>query len=229
MREANSESPIRVFILFQHRLLRDALSRAFRKQADLLVVGCTRQEDCSLQTVLDSQCHVLLMDFFDARWLPANVSLEAGDFSALKCLLTCMDDSADQFLAAVRGGATAYLLKEASTSDLISAVRGSYRGEVSCPPKLCAILFQTVAQMKRTRQTKERRNKVGLTLRQLKLMRLVANGLTNKQIAEQLHVSEYTVKNHMARILKQLDVENRNEAVELMQACSYEVNPRPQP
>jgi DNA-binding NarL/FixJ family response regulator len=225
MNETKAESPIRVFILFQHRLLRDALSLAFRKQADLLVVCCTKKEEGSLQALLDSQCHVLLLDFFDSRWLPTNLRLKVGDLPGLKCVLTCMDDDAHQFLAAVRGGATGYLLKEASTSDLISAVRSAHRGEATCPPKLCAILFEAVAQMQRARQTKGRRNKVRLTLRQHKLMKLVANGLTNKQIAAELHLSEFTVKNHMARILKQLDVGNRNEAVDVAQGCSYEANP----
>jgi DNA-binding NarL/FixJ family response regulator len=55
-------------------------------------------------------------------------------------------------------------------------------------------------------------------------MKLVAKGLTNKEIAEELHLSEYTVKNHMSRILKQLDAENRSEAVETVRECGYEVS-----
>jgi two-component system NarL family response regulator len=119
---------------------------------------------------------------------------------------------------------TGYLLKDASAADVTAAVRAVARGEASCPQQMCTLLFQTVAQMERNKQVKKSTDKMGLTLRQQKLMKLVAKGLTNKEIAEELHLSEYTVKNHMSRILKQLDAENRSEAVETVRECGYEVS-----
>jgi DNA-binding NarL/FixJ family response regulator len=80
-----------------------------------------------------------------------------------------------------------------------------------------------VAQVERDWRTKKPAGKMDLTLRQQKFMKLVAKGLTNKEIAEELHLSEYTVKNHMSRILKRLEAENRSEAVETVRECGYEM------
>jgi DNA-binding NarL/FixJ family response regulator len=115
-------------------------------------------------------------------------------------------------------------LKDASATDVTAAVRAVARGEASCPPQMCTLLFQTVAQMKRNKYIEKSTDKMGLTLRQQKLMKLVAKGQTNKEIAEELHLSEYTVKNHMSRILKQLDAESRSEAVETLRECGHEMN-----
>jgi DNA-binding NarL/FixJ family response regulator len=117
---------------------------------------------------------------------------------------------------------TGYLLKDASAADVTAAVRAVAREEVSYPPQMCTLLFQAVAQMEWNRQESKPTGKMGLTLRQQKLMKLVAKGLTNKEIAEELFLSEYTVKNHMSRILKQLDATNRSEAVETVRECGYE-------
>jgi DNA-binding NarL/FixJ family response regulator len=76
--------------------------------------------------------------------------------------------------------------------------------------------------MERNRPVKKPTDKMVLTLRQQKLMRLVTKGLTNKEIAEELYLSEYTVKNHMSRILKQLNAENRGAAVEAVRERGYE-------
>jgi two-component system NarL family response regulator len=135
-----------------------------------------------------------------------------------------MDAEGAPLLEAVRCGVAGYPLKDASAADVAAAVRAVARGEASCPPQVCTLLFQTVAQMERNRQVKKPTGKMGLTLRQQKLMKLVAKGLTNKEIAEELHLSEYTVKNHMSRILKQLDAENRSEAVETARECGYEMS-----
>jgi DNA-binding NarL/FixJ family response regulator len=81
-----------------------------------------------------------------------------------------------------------------------------------------------VAQIEGDRETKKAGCKIGLTLRQQKLMKLVAMGLTNKEIAEELHLSEFTVKNHISRILKQLDVVNRSEAVDAVRECGGEMS-----
>jgi len=78
------------------------------------------------------------------------------------------------------------------------------------------MLFQAVARLH-----DDSLAKAGLTLRQQRLMRLVAKGLTNKEIAEELRLSEFTVKNHMSRILKQLDARNRSQAAEVVRACGY--------
>jgi DNA-binding NarL/FixJ family response regulator len=222
--ESVPESPIKVYLLLENRLLREALGRLFRKRADLLVVGCNGQEECSPQRLLETQCDVLAADFFDARWLPSNLRLRTGEFSALKSLLIGMSGDAEQFLAAVRGGVTGYLLKDASISEVVAAVRSTFRGEAVCSPKLCGSLFQYVSQMARGGSAPSLAERPDLTLRQQQLVALVAKGLTNKEIASRLNLSEYTVRNHIHRILKQVDADSRSEAVETILSHGYSLN-----
>jgi DNA-binding NarL/FixJ family response regulator len=135
-----------------------------------------------------------------------------------------MDSDEEQFLAAVRSGVMGYLLKDASASDLVAAVRAVYRGEAVCPPQLCSGLFRFVAHMVDEIPVKRSAPRPDLTLRQQQLMTLVAKGLTNKGIASRLNLSEFTVRKHIHRILKQVDAGSRSEAVETIRGHGYAIN-----
>src|SRR5207245_5745728 len=111
-----------------------------------------------------------------------------------------------------------------SADDLVAAVSAANRGEGVCPPRLCFALFRSMARIAlETHFQNWERPKTGLTIRQQRLMALVAKGLTNKEIASQLNLSEYTIRNHIHRILKQVDAESRSEAVETIRACGYTI------
>jgi len=128
-------------------------------------------------------------------------------------------------MAAVRSGMTGYLLKGASASDVVAAVRAVFRGEAVCPPQLCSTLFRFVAQKARNVPLQNSTPKPDLTLRQQQLVTLVAKGLTNKEIASHLNLSEFTVRNHLHRILKQVDAGVRSEAVETIRAYGHQISP----
>src|SRR5438105_9127448 len=219
-----SES-IRVFLLIENRLLREALVRLFRKRSDLTVVGQSWQADLNVQQVLDSNCDVLVVASFQTNCLPASITLECIGQLSLKVVLIGMDCDEEEFLAAVRAGVTGYLLKDASASDVVAAVRAVFRGEAVCPPQLCSTLFRFVAQVAREISLQNSASKPDLTLRQQQLVTLVAKGLTNKEIASQLNLSEFTISNHIHRILKQVDAVSRSEAVETIRASGYSINP----
>src|ERR1700704_4520771 len=140
-------SSIRVFLLIENRLLREALVRLFRKRSDLLVVGQGGQAAATTRDVSDSKCDVLVIASFQTSWLPANFPLANVGQPGLKTVLIGMDADEDQFIAAVRSGVTGYLLKDASASDVIAAVRAVARGEAVCPPQLCSTLFRFVAHV----------------------------------------------------------------------------------
>jgi DNA-binding NarL/FixJ family response regulator len=129
-----------------------------------------------------------------------------------------MSDDPEQFLAAVRRGISGYLLHDASASDIVAAVRAVFRGEAHCPRQLCLKLFQCISQMAWETPLKSSGARLNLTLRQRKLVSLVGNGLTNKEIASHLNLSEFTVKNHLHRIMRRLKVANRREAVEAVRS-----------
>lgn len=215
---------IQVFLLIENRLLREALVRLFRKRSDLVVVGESGQADLTAHDILDFNCDVLVIASFQANWLPANFAFENVGQLGFKVVLIGMDADEDQFMASVRAGVTGYLLKDACASDVVTAVRAVFRGEAVCPPQLCQTLFRFVAQMAREMPAQSPTAKPELTLRQQQLVALVAKGLTNKEIASRLNLSEYTVRNHIHRILKQVDAENRSEAVGVIRASGFVLN-----
>jgi DNA-binding NarL/FixJ family response regulator len=135
-----------------------------------------------------------------------------------------MEPNAEQFLNAVRAGAAGYLLPDASASDVVAAVLAVSRGEAVCPPQLCSTLFRFVAQTAKELPLQNSTAKPDLTLRQQQLVTLVAKGLTNKEIASHLNLSEFTVRNHIHRILKQVDAGSRSEAVETIRSYGYSIS-----
>ena len=215
MTEAPVESPIRVYLMIETRLLREALARLFRKRSDLQVVGQSGQSEDPPEEMLNTQCDVLALDFFEPNRL-VSLSSSSEPTCQYKTILIGMNGDSTQFLQAVRAGVSGYLLKDASASDVVAAIRATFRGEAICPPKLCAALFEFFAQSGRQGQDSVLPRRADLTLRQRQLVNLVAKGLTNKEIAAQLNLSEFTVRNHIHRIMKQVDVGSRREAVKVV-------------
>lgn len=213
--------PIQVFLLVENRLLREALIRLLRKRPDFTVVGQSGQTDLAMQEVVESNCDVLVVGSFRTNWLPAGLALDGAGKSDFKIVLIGMEADETQFLAMVRAGVTGYLLKDAPASEVIHAVRAVFRGEAVCPPQLCHTLFRFVAQTAEQMPLQSSTAKPDLTLRQQQLVSLVAKGLTNKEIAARLNLSEYTVRNHIHRILKQVDAESRSEAVDVIRASGF--------
>jgi DNA-binding NarL/FixJ family response regulator len=216
-------SSIRVFLMMENRLLREALIRLLRKRSDLVVVGHDGPADPTACQVLDTQFDVLLIDSFQTTWPAAKSARESGGEAAYKAVLIGMEPDEELFMAAVRSGVMGYLLKDASASDLVAAVRAVYRGEAVCPPELCSALFRFVAHMIEEIPVKRSAPRPDLTIRQQQLVALVAKGLTNKEIASHLNLSEFTVRNHIHRILKQVDAGSRSEAVETIRAYGYAI------
>lgn len=215
------QKPIRVYLLIENRLLREAFVRLFRKRPDLAVVGQAGQTDLPLQDVLDSNCDVLVISSFQANSLPADFPLDNLGQLGFKVILIGMDADENQFMAAVRAGVVGFLLKDASASDVVAAVRAVSRNEAICPPQLSAILFRFIAQTAKELPLRSAAAKLELTLRQRQLVSLVAKGLTNKEIASRLNLSKFTVRNHIHRILKQVEAESRREAVDVIRASGY--------
>jgi DNA-binding NarL/FixJ family response regulator len=217
-------SSIRVFLMMENRLLREALIRLLRKRSDLVVVGHDGPADPTARQVLDTQFDILLIDSFQTTWPAAKSARETGGQTAFKSVLIGMESDEELFIAAVRAGVMGYLLNDASASDLVAAVRAVHRGEAVCPPQLCSTLFRFVAHMIEEIPVKRSAPRPGLTMRQQQLMALVAKGLTNKEIASSLNLSEFTVRNHIHRILKQVDAGSRSEAVETIRAYGYSIS-----
>ena len=217
---ALGDGGIRLFLLIENRLLREALGRLLRKRAEFQVVAVCGVNDVPFPILTASSCDVLAIDFFDPKYLPPQ-NASAPDGTGVKTVLIGMDEDPDQFLEAVRAGVNAYLLKDASTAEVLSAIRSTYRGESICPPKLCATLFRWIAHAGLQFAPRQFGRGSRLTARQRQLVELMGRGLTNKEIAAQLNLSEFTVRNHVHRILKKADVSSRCEAVDAIRSYAH--------
>lgn len=209
-------SPITVRILGRNRLLREALVRLLRKRAGFSVQDVYADAEVPAATC---DC-VLLTDSLSAFSPSDNAPLPSAEGCGGRILFFGMDDDRERFLDAVRLGAAGYLLSDASSDDIVQAIKMVARGEAVCPPRLCMMLFQYLRAVdcgpSRTEDNDARTR--NLTLRQRQLMDLVSRGMTNKEIATRLNLSQFTVKNHLRRIMRHVEATTRHQAVDLMRA-----------
>lgn len=204
------EQSTRVYILSDNRLFRESLARICSKKSDIEVVSTRQLGLDALEEVSNSNTDILLLD--SAPFLAS----AAGHFArqraggrCLKILLVGMEDDGMLFLQSVRCGVSGYIPKEASAVDVVAAVRSVALGEAVCPPRLCKFLFDDVARQPAEAPRRRMALDLGLTRREQELIPLIDKGLTNKEIASQLYLSEQTIKNHVHRILRKVGAENR--------------------
>jgi len=208
---------VKVYLLAENRLLRDTLARLLRKRSEINVVGVSRSSETIKDDILTSHCDVVLMDSLDNNACASFLCDLLEQESGIKVLLFGMNEDPESFLKAVYLGVCGYLLKEASAAEIVAAVRAAARGEATCPPNLCMWLIQYLSKKKQDRP-ESLDNQKTLTPRQLQLVQLVAEGLTNKEIAANLNLSQFTVKNHLRRVMRQVDVGSRHDAVDVLRA-----------
>jgi two-component system response regulator DevR len=212
-----SAKQICVFLVAENRLLREALARLLHREADFKVGGSSHCVPGVIELVISSKTNVLVLDSVSARPPECNLLTEiVGHAQPIKTLLIDMEDDPASLLAAVRAGAAGYVLKHASAAEVVAAIRSVANAQAVCPPQLCMTLFQAVSQPSKAFPPSARiKLEFGLTRRQQQLIPLIAQGLTNKEIALSLHLSEQTVKNHMYRIMRRLGVSDRLEVPNL--------------
>jgi DNA-binding NarL/FixJ family response regulator len=214
-----AESSISIYLLVQNRLVLDVFMRLFRKRTGFTVVGDSNDVAEALAELAGRPCDVLLLHSLEALRSVGQWVETAGELRKIKVVLFGMEEDPEYFLQAVRLGVCGYLLNDASLVEMIAAVRAVAQGEAICPAKLCKTLFDYVSRVSRpqSEKVKPRRHAAsGLTCRQRQLMQLVAKGMTNKEIAASLQLSEFTIKNHIHRIMAHLQADSRHQAVDLI-------------
>jgi len=133
----------------------------------------------------------------------------------MKVVLIDMDDDREIFLECVRAGAVGYILKDASAAEVVSGVQAVAQGQAVCPPHLCVHLFRAFSRQWTAIPSARIKLEFGLTRRQQQLIPLIAQGLTNKEIASNLNLSEQTVKNHIHRIMRRVGADDRLQVIDM--------------
>jgi DNA-binding NarL/FixJ family response regulator len=208
----------KLIVIIENRMLREAITGLLQKQVDFSVVSSIRYSPSAYQLIASSDCDVLLADQASAVAFPSNFISDLLAISVgRKAILFGMENDPEPFLQAVRSGISGYLLGEASAEETVAAIRRVIAGEAVSPPCLCHHLFQFVARTTREGSmilNQRLCHRLGLTARQQQLIALLARGFTNKEIAESMHLSEFTVKNHVHRIMRRLNAQSRYAAVQ---------------
>ena len=201
---------IKILIVDDHEVVRDGLVTMLGRQEDFVVAGEAKNGLEAVERARELQPDVILVDLrmpeLDGVGAMTQIRAESAD---VKFIVLTTFDTDEYIFDAINAGAKGNLLKDVSREELFQSVRAAHRGESFIEPGVAARVLDRLAEV--SRQGAEGVQE--LSERELGVLRLMAAGSANKQIASELSVSESTVKTHVTNIFQKLDVSHRTEAV----------------
>jgi DNA-binding NarL/FixJ family response regulator len=220
--ESRATNRTRVYIGAENRLLREALSRMLMRRGDIEVVGGNLTQPFLPEVLLEQNVDVLLLT------VRGNLAEDTSAIRrvratapAVQVLIVGLTQDEGDFLQYVRAGIKGYLPRDASSEDVIAAVRAVQAGEAVCPGSLCAALFRFFEREANSLPSASVHHRLGLTRREQQIVPLIAQGLTNKEIANQFCLSEQTVKNHLYRMKHKIGAPDRLGIVHLCRTQGF--------
>jgi DNA-binding NarL/FixJ family response regulator len=203
------EKPTSVLVLCCNRILKESITRILNKRSDFQVVACDAPPPDFKHELADVAADVVVLDSLqllgeESVFLPGH-----HHDRSMKCVLVAMEDDQKRFLSAIRLGALGYVLQEASAVEVVASIRAVAQGEAVCPARYARVLFDYFASQTAALPDSCTRSALALTRREQQLVPLIQRGMTNKEIANELNLSEQTVKNHIHRILRKVGVDDR--------------------
>ncbi len=204
--------PIRVAVVDDQELFRRGLTMLLGVEDDIEVVGEAGDGVAGTELAISAAPDVILMDVRMPKrsGIEACVAIKEAAPAARIIMLTVSDEEADLY-EAVKNGASGYLLKDSSIDEVAQAIRVVSDGQSLISPSMAVKLLDEFKQM--SRSDRQQVPTPRLTERELEVLKLVAQGLNNREIAKRLFISENTVKNHVRNILEKLQLHSRMEAV----------------
>ena len=210
---------IQVMIVHEFPLMCNIVAAVLDGEPDIEVVGYASTVEDASEKISEHDVDVILI----SSRLPNQGTTEFTNFlfqqmPAVKILILGISESRESVLKYAEAGANGYVLKESSLDDLLAAIRAVYNDKVLISPDIAAMLFQRVSEYAKVfAQTDiSPPETVNLTARELEVLELLSQKMSNQQIAERLVIETGTVKNHVHNILSKLGVDRREEAGNLM-------------
>ena len=202
------DNRLRILICDDHAVVREGLRALIATEADMEVVGEANDGEKAVAAFRALNPDVTLLDMV----MPRTDGLEAiriikGEYPQAKILVLTSFAEDDMVFPAIKSGALGYLLKDSSPDELIRAIRDVSRGEASLHPSIARRLIMELSQPSTLPPTPE-----PLTEREVEVLKLVAKGYSNEEIADALVVSERTARGHVSSILSKLHLANRTQA-----------------
>lgn len=211
---------VRIAIVHSNQLLRESLARCLSQEATFCVVHTASQVGEADNNLAAQHPDLLIIEFELLRPVEEHEVLRPGILPlGVKVLVIDVPNRDDDILYCIEaGGASGYLVQNASLTALEENVRAIARGETVCSPRIAHLTFCRMSLLARQETGTRMNNDTPLTRREVEIVRLIDEGLSNKEIATRLQIEVSTVKNHVHHILEKLQLENRHSAANYMKA-----------
>jgi len=202
---------MRIFIVDDHILFREGLASIISTYPDIEIAGMAGTVQEAVELARTIKPDIILMDYS----LPDGTGAEATrsileELPDCKTIFLTMSEDEETLFAAIRSGAKGYLLKNMAPQKLVAAIKSVQKGEAALSRKMTMRVLEELSRSKKTQMTEN----VTITLREIEVLKALAAGLSNQEIANRLYISENTVKSHVHSILEKLNLSDRKEAAE---------------
>lgn len=207
--EENGAEPVRVYLLDDHEVVRRGIRELLEESGDIVVVGESGSSETATADILELRPDVAILDGRlgeGASGIDVCREVRSANPGIAALILTSFDDD-DALFAAIMAGAAGYVLKQVRGGDLISMVHRIAGGQSLLDP---AVTAQVLSRLRGGHAQQQAR--AALTQQEARVLDLIGEGLTNRQIARQMGLSEKTVKNYVSSLLAKLQLGNRTQA-----------------
>ena len=203
---------IRLLLIEDNRLLRDGILSILKPYKDIVIVASSGDSKKTILKIHQLKPNIVLLDLgLRSQNSLRVVEIVKQEFPEAKIIIMDLAPVQSDILQYVKAGANGFILKDASLNDLLITIRTVYKGATVVPPLLVDSLFSQIVDHAIGNGKSKLKEAVRMTKREREVIGLLANGLSNKEIAQKMHISTFTVKSHIHNIMEKLALHTRLE------------------